>query len=65
MGFPSLGLDRDIGWGLIRTTPTKAVLECNARDFYFPMKRPQQERPAAWDGFVSDWAGRRITFEFA
>ena len=65
MGFPSLGLDRDIGWGLFRTTPTKAVLECNARDFYFPVKRPASERPAAWDGFVSDWAGRRMTFEFA
>lgn len=64
MGFPSLGLDRDVGWGLIRTTPEKAILECKARDFYFPVKRPAAERPPSWDAFVRDWDGRRITFEF-
>jgi len=65
MGFPSFGIDRDIGWGLIRTTPKKAILECNARDFYFPTKRPAGKRPASWDGFVRDWDGRRIEFAFA
>ena len=64
MGFPSLGLDRDIGWGLIRTTPERAVLHCHARDHYFPIKRPAASRPASWDAFVTDWDGRRITFEF-
>ncbi len=62
MGFPSFGLDHDVGWGLIHTSPGKAVLECRARDFYFPMKRPQSERPPQWDMFVRDWAGRKISF---
>lgn len=65
MGFPTLGLDFDVGWGLIRTTREKAVLECKARDFYFPAKIPAAERPASWDGFVRDWADREITFMFA
>ena len=64
MGFPSFGLDHDVGWGLIRTTPERAVLHCHARDHYFPLKRPAAERPASWDAFVTDWDGRRITFEF-
>ena len=65
MGFPSFGLDHDVGWGLIRTTPERAVLHCHARDHYFPIKRPAAERPASWNAFVTDWDGRRITFEFA
>jgi hypothetical protein len=64
MGFPSFGLDHDVGWGLIRTTPERAVLHCHARDHYFPLKRPAAERPASWGAFVTDWDGRRITFEF-
>ena len=62
MGFPSFGLDFDVGWGLIRTSPSKAVLECRARDHYFPMKIPAAERPPQWDMFVRDWAGREISF---
>ena len=62
MGFPTLGLDFDVGWGLIRTSPSKAVLECRARDHYFPMKRPAAARPPQWDLFVRDWAGREISF---
>ena len=62
MGFPSLGLDFDVGWGLIRTSPSKAVLECRARDHYFPVKKPAAERPPQWDLFVRDWAGREISF---
>lgn len=65
MGFPSFGLDHDVGWGLIRTEPERAVLHCRTRDHYFPAKRPAAERPASWDAFVRDWDGRRITFEFA
>ena len=64
MGFPSFGLDHDVGWGLIRTTPERAVLECRSRDHYFPTKRPDAERPRSWDAFVRDWNGRKIVFEF-
>ena len=62
MGFPSFGLDFDVGWGLIRTSPKEAILECKARDFYFPKKLPAAERPPSWDGYVRDWADRKITF---
>ena len=62
MGFPSFGLDFDVGWGLIRTSPSKAVLECRARDHYFPMKVSAAERSPQWDMFVRDWAGREISF---
>ena len=65
MGFPSFGLDHDVGWGLIRTTPERAVLHCRTCDHFFPVKRPAAERPASWDAFVKDWDGRQITFEFA
>ena len=65
MGFPSFGLDFDIGWGLMRTSPQMAVLECKARDHYFPVKRPAADRPASWNGFIRDWADRKINFIFA
>ena len=43
VGFPTLGFEWDVGWGLIRTTAKGATLLCNARDFYYP--RPV---PKAW-----------------
>ena len=64
MGFPSFGLDHDVGWGLLHTSMERAVLDCFARDHFFPMKRPASERPPSWDAFVRDWENRRITFEF-
>lgn len=64
MGFPSFGLDFDVGWGLIRTSSDKAVLECKARDHYFPAKLPAERRPAQWGMFVSDWGDREISFAF-
>ena len=62
MGFPTFGLDFDVGWGLIRTSPSKAVVECKARDFYFPAKISATERPPEWGMFVYDWADREISF---
>lgn len=64
MSFPSFGLDLDVGWGIIRTSPAKAVLECRACDHFFPAKIPAAKRPAQWDLFVRDWAGRKIGFAF-
>ena len=64
MGFPSFGLDHDVGWGVLHTSPERAVLDCFPRDHFFPMKRPASERPPSWDAFVRDWENRRITFEF-
>lgn len=64
MGFPSFGLDTDVGWGLLVTKADKATLWCRNRDFYFPVKKPQEERPASWDAHVRDWAGRKIEFAY-
>lgn len=62
MGFPSFGLDRDVGYGVIRTTPRLATLHCRQRDYYFPTPRPAEERGADWDLHVADWDGRTIGF---
>ena len=40
----------------------EGLLECKARDHYFPVKRPAAERSASWDLFVRDWAEREIGF---
>ena len=64
MGFPSFGLDRDVGWGLVRTTPERAVVCCRSKDHFFPLRKSGAERPATWDSFVRDWNGRKIVFEF-
>ena len=45
--------------------PFAAVLECKARDHYFPVKRPAAERSASWDIFVRDWADREIGFSLS
>ena len=65
VGFPTLGLNMDVGWGLIRTMPTGAMLHCYNRDFYFPVKKEGKDRPASWDGHVRDWADREIEFSFS
>lgn len=65
MGFPTFGLDTDVGWGLFRTSSQNAVLECKARDFYFPKMLPAAERPPQWDCYVLDWADRKIGFALA
>ena len=65
MGFPTLGLNMDVGFGLIRTTPSAATLHCYNRDFYFPVVKEGKDRPASWDGHVRDWADREIEFDFS
>ena len=65
MSFPTFGLDMDVGWGLIRTAPKVARLECKACDFYFPEKLPDEKRPPQWKMFVRDWADRKIYFSLA
>ena len=65
MGFPTLGLNMDVGWGLIRTTPSAATLHCYNRDFYFPVVKEGKDRPASWDGHVRAWADREIEFSFS
>ena len=64
VGIPTLGFEWDVGWGLLRTTREGAVLECNARDFYYPLPKPKAERPPEWDMHVRDWSGRKLEFSF-
>ena len=64
VGFPTLGFEWDVGWGLMRTTAKGATLLCNARDFYYPLPVPKEKRPAEWDMHVRDWDGREIGFSF-
>ena len=65
MGFPTLGLNMDVGFGLIRTTPSAATLHCYNRDFYFPVVKEGKDRPASSDGHVRAWADREIEFSFS
>jgi len=64
VSIPTLGFEMDVGWGLMRTTEKGASLLCNARDHYYPLPLPKERRPAEWDIYVHDWAGREIGFSF-
>lgn len=71
VGFPTFGLDSDVGYGIMRIGKNGAEVSCVARDFYFPLPAEcrQKEggpgrRPASWNAFRSNWEGRRITFAF-
>ncbi len=70
-GFPSFGLDRDVGYALMRIDGSGAEVECLAKDFYFPVPPDVRlkeggpgNRPAAWECFRRNWDGRRIHFAF-
>ena len=63
-GLPSFGIDRDVGYALLRSFPDRAELEYVARDYYFPEKVPAAERPPLWDDIVRDNTGRRVAFPF-
>ena len=63
-GLPSFGIDRDVGYALLRSFPDRAELEYVARDYYFPEKVAAAERPPLWDDIVRDNTGRRVAFPF-
>ena len=64
-GLPSFGIDRDVGYALLRSFPDRAELEYVARDYYFPEMVAKSERPPLWDDIVRDNTGRRVAFPFA
>ena len=71
LGFPSFGLDNDVGYGIMRIGKSRAEVSCVARDYYFPVPAEYRQkeggsgrRPASWDAFRSNWEGRRIAFAF-
>ena len=70
-GLPSFGLDRDVGYGVMRIGERQAEVTCVARDYYFPLPAECLKlegglgrRPASWDAFRRNWEGRRIAFAF-
>lgn len=62
VGIGSFGIDRDVGYAIIDMTPEVATLKIIARDYYFPVKKPQAERPPLWDELVRDHLGRKVVF---
>ena len=62
VGMPSFGLDRDIGFGVLRLGAKSAKLTCRIFDYYFPT--PRTPRPASWDAFVRDNDGHTVEFVF-
>ena len=64
LAVPSAGLWGDIGYVLLRTSPTQAVAELVQRDFYFPNPTRAAKRPLAWDRRLKDHAGMRFVFDF-
>ncbi len=63
-GLPSFGIDRDVGYALLRSLPDRAELKYVARDYYFPAKVADADRLPLWDDIVRDNTGRRVSFPF-
>ena len=63
-GIGSFAIDRDVGYAIMDVSPEAATLQIVAKDYYFPAKLPQAERPKVWDAIVRDNQGRRITYPF-
>ena len=65
VGVGSFGIDRDVGYALLRTAPTFAQLKVVAKDYYFPGPLPREKRPPLWDDSIRDAAPRKFRFPFA
>lgn len=63
-GLPSFGIDRDIGYALLRSLPDRAEFKYVARDYYFPRMVAAAERPPLWDDIVRDNSSRKVVFPF-
>lgn len=64
-GLPSFGLDRDVGYAVLRSFRDRAELEYVAKDWYLPRPVPKSERPPLWDDLLRDNIGRKVVFPFA
>ena len=60
--LPSTGHWGDIGFALLRTSPDRAVVELNEKEFYFPTPVADDKKPPQWDATVADHQGVRCTF---
>jgi hypothetical protein len=64
LGMPSMGMDRDIGYALLRAFDDRLELVHVERDYYFPVQTTKAERLPIWDAVVRERHGRRVFFPF-
>ena len=64
LGMPSMGMDRDVGYGLVRAFDDRLELVHVERDYYFPVQTPKDGRLPIWDAVVRERHGRRVCFPF-
>jgi len=64
LGLPSMGMDRDVGYALVRAHEDRLELIQIERDYYFPVETPKEERLPIWDCAVRERHGRRLSFPF-
>lgn len=64
LGLPSMGMDRDIGFAVVRALGDRLDLAQVERDYYFPVKTPPEERLPLWDALVKERHARRVAFPF-
>ena len=64
LGLPSMGMDRDIGFAVLRAFADRVELVQVERDYYFPVKTSQEERLPLWDCLVRERHRRRLAFPF-
>lgn len=64
LGIPSMGMDRDIGFGVIRAFDDRLELTQVERDYYFPVQTPKEERLPLWNHLVRERHGKRLAFPY-
>ena len=64
LGIPSMGMDRDIGFAVLRAFDDRIELMQVERDYYFPVKTAKDERLPLWDSLIEERHGRRVSFPF-
>lgn len=64
LGIPSMGMDRDIGFAVLRAFDDRIELMQVERDYYFPVKTAKEDRLPLWDRLVEERHGRRVSFPF-
>ena len=64
LGIPSMGMDRDVGFAVLRALGGGIELMHVERDYYFPVKTAKEDRLPLWDRLVEERHGRRVSFPF-
>ena len=64
LGIPSFGIDRDIGYAIVKTSPTMAGAQFVENDYYFPSKPATDARSPLARDIIRDNSDRRVLFPF-